>query len=355
MNVFTSNRGQMKSIIRHRKRTEGIVLIALLWILVALSLLALNLASTTRAETSVAQALGEAERCYFHARGALETVLYQLSFSKRDAETQATLFPYGGGMNHVWVNSDDIACQVIIQDEAGKLNLNSAQEESIERLLTVLNATEEQKSAVMSAIEKRRKPSSEEGVSQPPRPFNSVEELQQVDGVTRQLLYGTYRREPDGRVVNQRGLVDFLTVYPGTRSVNITSAEPEVLAALPGMDLDSARSVVADRQNSPFTSADLAPRTAGTIPSSAVSQLTASPSGCYCLVSTAWVKGSKIRRSIKVVVRLNTGSKFGHQRVACYDEFWPSQEILKWIDFNLDKGLEPQSAGAFPLPFQETS
>jgi type II secretory pathway component PulK len=345
----------MKSIIRHRKRSEGIVLIALLWILVALSLLALNLASTTRAETSVAQAFGEAERCYFHARGALETVLYQLSFSKRDAETQTLLFSYGGGMNHVSVNSDEIACHVIIQDEAGKLNLNLAPEGNIERLLTLLRAAEEQKSAVMDVIERRRKSSSEGGVSQPPRPFKSVEELLQVEGVSRELIYGTYRREPDGRVVNQRGLVDFLTVHPGTRSVNVTSAEPEVLAALPGMDLGSARSVVANRQGSPFTSADLAQRTAGTIPSSAGSQLTANSSGFYCLVSTAWVRGSKVRRSLKVVVKLNSGSKFGHQRLAWYDEYWPSQEILKWIDFNMDKGLEPQSARAFRLPFRETS
>lgn len=303
----------------------------------------------------MAQAFGEAERCYFHARGALEAVLYQLSFSKRDAETQARLFPYGGGMNHAWVRSDEIDCHVIIQDEAGKLNLNLAKEEIIERMLTLLNATGEQRAALMDVIEKRRKPASNGGAPQPPRPFNSVEELLQVKEVSRELLYGAHTRDTNGRVVSRRGLVDFLTVHPGTRTVNITSAEPEVLAALPGMDMGSAQSVVASRQASAFTTADLAQRTSGTIPGAAVSHVTASSSGCYCLVSIAWVKGSRVRRSIKVVVRLNPGSKFGHQRLAWYDEHWPSPEILKWIDFSPEKGLESQSARTFNPFLQEFS
>ena len=39
---------------RRRLESEGIVLLAMLWVLVALTLLALSLASTTRAEAEVA-------------------------------------------------------------------------------------------------------------------------------------------------------------------------------------------------------------------------------------------------------------------------------------------------------------
>ena len=59
---------------------QGFVLITLLWVLAALSLLALNLASTVRAEMSMAIAAEESEKAYFYARGALEAVIYQLVY-----------------------------------------------------------------------------------------------------------------------------------------------------------------------------------------------------------------------------------------------------------------------------------
>jgi len=342
-----------------RQGNEGVVLIALLWVLVALTLLALNLASTTRAETEVAQALGEAERCYFHARGALETVIYQLSFSKRDAETQAQLFPYGGGMSHVWVSNDEIACHVSIQDEAGKLNLNLAKEETIERLLDQMSASQEAQSELISAIEKRRKPSAspESGTSQVPQPFMSVEELLQVTGMTHELLYGSFRRDEGGQVLNRRGLVEFLTVHTSTARVNINSAPVEVLSSLPQMDRSSATSIVREREENPFKSSDLAQRAGATVMGEAASTITAESSGCYSLVATAWLKGSKVRRSIRAVVGL-TSSKLGNERLAWYDEVWPSSEILKWIELKTEGNessggvvrlTPPSRAGSVPL------
>jgi type II secretory pathway component PulK len=311
----------------------------MLWVLVALTLLALSLASTTRAETEVAQAMGEAERCYFYARGALETAIYRLSFSKADAETQAALFPYGGGMSHVWLVNDEMACHVSIQDEAGKLNLNLAKEETIQNLLVQMGASEETQSELTSAIERRRKPSvsAEGGALKSPQPFMSVEELLQVSGITHELMYGTFQRDAEGRAVSKRGLIEFLTVHTTTARVSINSASPEVLAALPQMDLSSAATIIRDRQENAFKSADLAQRAGATLAGQAASTVTAEPSGCYSLVATAWVKGGKVRRSIRAVIGL-TSSRLGHERLAWYDEVWPSSEILKWIELNDVRG-----------------
>ena len=41
--------------------------------------------------------------------------------------------------------------------------------------------------------------------------------------------------------------MDFLTVYTATSRVNVNYAAPEVLAALPGMGWEEARSLVAAR------------------------------------------------------------------------------------------------------------
>src|SRR5438552_6068345 len=94
MSLLNSPRNMTGPNASHR----GIILIALLWVLTALSLLALNLASTVRSEVKIAQASGEAEKAYFYARGALEEALYHLIFPDRDREKQSSLFPYAGGM-----------------------------------------------------------------------------------------------------------------------------------------------------------------------------------------------------------------------------------------------------------------
>jgi len=237
----------------------------------------------------------------------------------------------------------------VIQDEAGKLNLNWVKTESLERLLTLLRASEAQRAGLLEMVHKRLKPRSGDGAPQPPSPFNSVEELVHAKGVGRELIFGSYRREQDGTVIHKRGLVDFVTVHVQAARVNANSAEPEVLASLPGMDLSSARSLVEARRQSPFTSANLAQRTSGILSSEAASIVTATASGCYSLVATAWIKGSKTRRSVRVVARLNSGSRYGHQRLAWYDEHWPSQEILKWIDFSPDRDSVEQTALGRPL------
>ena len=90
----------------------------------------------------------------------------------------------------------------------------------------------------------------------------------------RELLYGRPRRHRDGRTVFQRGLMDFLTVYTATNRVNVNYAAPEVLAALPGMGWEEARSLVAARARGLLEASDLTSRA----PAEALPFLTTQPS-----------------------------------------------------------------------------
>src|SRR6188474_631620 len=81
-----------------RSPQKGMILIALLWVLAALSLLALNLSSTVRGELNVASASAQGEKAYFFARGGLEAALYQLVYPAGDPEKQKARFPYRDGM-----------------------------------------------------------------------------------------------------------------------------------------------------------------------------------------------------------------------------------------------------------------
>jgi general secretion pathway protein K len=322
---------------------QGVILIALLWVLVALSLLALNLAYTVRIEANAAQASGEAERCYFYARGGLEAALYRIIFPNKDDEKQKEFFPYAGGMNHYWVSNEDTTCHVAILDEAGKIDLNFAKEETLTGLLTNIGVKAPLNSSLAEAIVKWREPriksgDADDGSSTAAeeikhRPFTSVEELMLIKGMTQEILYGIPKRKEDGKVVVKRGLAEYVTVYSGSIQVNINYAEPEVIGSLPGLDLDTAQTLVQAREEGSFkTSGDLSQRLPGIFRGEALSMLTTQLSPHYCLIATAFTKGSKARRSIKTIVKRDETLKSHHEKLIWYDEYWPSDRVLNWTE-----------------------
>ncbi len=306
---------------------RGVVLITVLWIMVGLSLLALTLAATVRTEATLARASGEAEQAYFFARGALEAVLYRLAYPDPDPERQQVLFPYAGGMNHYRFNSGSMRCHLALMDEAGRLDLNAAAPETLEKLLRIVGAGPFQAETLAAAVAAWRNPAPRPGASVfRRRSFRFVEELLQVPGMKRELLYGRPRRQRNGRTVFQRGLMDFLTVYTATGRVNVNYAAPEVLAALPGMDRDRAQTLVDVRDRRLLEGSDLTSRA----PAEALPFLTTQPSDTFSLVATAWLEGSATRRSLRVVARREARSRLGHQRLVWYDQYWPSPAVRKF-------------------------
>ena len=129
--------------------------------------------------------------------------------------------------------------------------------------------------------------------------------------------------------------MDFLTVYTAAGRVNVNYAAPEVLAALPGMDWEDARSLVAARGRRLLEASDLS----SLAPAQALSFLTTQPSDTFSLVATAWLEGSATRRSLKVVARREARSRLGHQRLVWYDQYWPSPRVRSF-------SAPPPSSGA---------
>ena len=311
---------------------KGFVLITLLWVLAALSLLALNLASTVRAEMSMAVASEESEKAYFYARGALEAVIYQIVYPELDKEGQKKLFSYADGMSHYWMNSPEMYCHVAVLDEAGKLDLNYSSEPTLERLLRNLGVDPRLSALLAKAVMKWRGQESSPGAATvKTRQFRSVEELLLVEGMTREILYGDPRRNQNGNAGLGRGLAEYVTVYSGGPQINMNYAEPEVLAALPVMDMDIANSIVQAREKGDIKSmSDLSQRIAALIPGETVPLLSSSISGTYSIVATAFSKNSKVHRSVKTVVKLDDTHKLQHEKLIWYDEYWPAERVLKW-------------------------
>ncbi len=323
--------------------SKGFVLIALLWVLSALSLLALDLASTVRTEAGIARSVGEAEKAYFVARGGLEEVIYRLSFPDKDSTQQLKTFPYADGMNHFWISNEEVVCHVAILDEAGKLDLNQCKEENLQKLMEMLGVESGQSAELAQAIADWRKmdhskdsSQSNQGFRNPglqKQGFMSVEELLLVPGMSREILYGIPKRGADGRTQLARGLAQYATVYSKKSQINLNYAAPEVLASLPEVDIDAANAIVQERQDQPYTgSSDLNQRTTVVLHGEALSQIGTELSGVYCLIASASLKGSKVHRSLRTIVKLDRTFKTGHERLMWYDEDWPPAGILKWTE-----------------------
>jgi type II secretory pathway component PulK len=117
---------------------KGVILIALLWILTAISVIALSFSRESFVEVAAARNAQSLEKAYFVARAGIAATVYQLMQrrimpSVRQAGFQDTPDPlelgsvtgsFGGG-----------TYQVDIQDEAGKLNINTVSEEQLRLLI----------------------------------------------------------------------------------------------------------------------------------------------------------------------------------------------------------------------------
>jgi type II secretory pathway component PulK len=151
--------------------------------------------------------------------------------------------------------------------------------------------------------------------------------------MTREILYGGPKKQADGKLRWTRGLADFVTVYSDQSQINLNYAEPEVLASLPGIDLDLARLIVGARKSRPFDSGSaLSQRIPGIVRGEALSSLSTQLSRTFCLVATAFPVGSKLRRSIMTVIRVDSTIRARHEKLIWYDEYWPSEHLLHWID-----------------------
>jgi general secretion pathway protein K len=124
-----------------------------------------------------------------------------------------------------------------LTDESGRLNLNRATRDVLDRLLQEVGIDKSMRDVIIDSIQDWRDSNEEHrlngaesdyyrGLPVPYRSknadFDTVDELLQVQGVTREILYG----RPDAP-----GLAEHLTVW-GSGAVNVNTASPTVLRAL---------------------------------------------------------------------------------------------------------------------------
>ena len=289
---------------------HGVVLVTVLWIMVGLSLLALTLAATVRTEATLARASGEAEQAYFFARGALEAVLYRLAYPDPDPRKQQALFPYAGGMNHYRLSSRQMRCHLALMDEAGKLDLNAARPETLERLLRIVGLPAPPGPRPWpprwwpGALPNRGPEVT--GVRAASLPLRGRAAAGYRDGTGAALRpapppTGRANRLPAG----PDGLPDGLHRHqPGQRELRGPRSPGGAAGhGLGGGPLPGGR----PRPRQLLEASDLSSRA----PAEALPFLTTQPSDTFSLVATAWLEGSATRRSLRVVARRDARAQAG--------------------------------------------
>ena len=228
---------------RARVRSQrGIALVAVLWGLTILSIIAAAFLADTRGQSAVTRNLLENAKAQALAdAGIYRAIAGILSIDPSIAwRSDGTRYQMALGEGQV---------EITIFDEGGKVDLNRAQDRMLSGLLQVFGVPEEQAPALIDTIrdfadrdDDPRPFGAEDGDylaagldwGSKDAPFESVEELQQVLGISRPL----YDR-----------LAPFLTVYSGRAQINPVVAPREVLMAMPGLGEEQVNALLARRES----------------------------------------------------------------------------------------------------------
>ena len=224
---------------RHSSNERGLSLVATLWILTILSVLATQLLHSIYLESRVQANFADRTKFHFAAKAGFEHTIAMLRGDRTpfDSLGEDWAITIEDRVEDGIVEGALLTYQVDITDESSKVNINTAEVNTIQGLLDLLGYEDVQSPDQSLA-----------GSIVASRPFRSVRDLAKVPGMTTTLLYG--RQQPtagglnieDTEAQNIPGLVEFATVYSvdmntdasGQNRVNVKSAESQQLIQLRG-------------------------------------------------------------------------------------------------------------------------
>jgi general secretion pathway protein K len=233
-------------------RQSGIALVLVLWIISLLTVMALGLTTTQRTESALTRNQLDGARFRALSEAAINLTVLNLLSTPLETVPAETVWVPDGMPRSLIVDGSELT--VTLYNEASRLDLNTATREQLVTLIELAQGEagvdEAQRDALADAILDWRdaddlsqlngaEDADYEAAGLPygarDEPFQSIDELQQVLGMTRTLYQ---RLSPDLSVDNEGGRVDE------------AFASAAVLAALRGLSLEDAQRVV-DERNAP--------------------------------------------------------------------------------------------------------
>jgi general secretion pathway protein K len=224
-------------------RQKGFALVLVLWVLSLLTIMAGSFALGMRRETSIITGIRNNAQALAVAESGIAMAEMMLLIPDQSKRWRADGSIYE-------INSADAKVRVRLLSEAGKIDINKADQTVLQGLMSFAPVDEERQSRLVSAIidwrdqddlvqlnGAEKKEYQAAGLNYQPRnkPFQSIEELQLVLGMNESVFLWI---EP------------LVTVFSGQSQVTVQLAAKEVLQTIPGLDTGLVDSYIAARLES---------------------------------------------------------------------------------------------------------
>ena len=316
------------------RRDRGAILIVVLWVLLALSLIALSFAASIRTEVDAARNVVQQKQSYYMARAGIEYAIYRI-LETQSAFYQAQQQAQNPGLQQVpdvLLGSVSLSlagggADVAIGDESGKIGVNAAPPNLIYNLLLMIGVPGPTADVITDSIQDWIDPDelvhdfgAESdyylGLKEPypakNGPIDVPEELLLIRGVTPEIYYGIKTKSDSGEPIELYGLQKYLTTFSNARQINVNSAPVPVLAAIPGLNYDVAVAIAQIRAEQPLTDpAQIGERIPG-ISGEALTFLSVMPTNVFSVNSLGHVNGSKVVNRIRAVLRVDGRGPTGY-------------------------------------------
>lgn len=250
---------------------RGTALLAVLWLSAALATIAISLADTVRSEAERSATAVDELRSQNLAIGGLRRAILYMDWGRTHPDNPR----YKPPVPFFAFDFPEGQTVVEVIPETAKFDINAVQPDDLIRLLLNLGLDPARAEDTAAAIVDWRSPrppfsgpfddfyaSLHPPYVAPHAPFQEIEELLSVKGVTPELFYGAWQRAPEGAAQHLwlgGGLGDCVSVFGATSQFDVNNAAPAVLAAV-GVPPEGVAALVQQRRVRPFVDmGDLAP------------------------------------------------------------------------------------------------
>jgi general secretion pathway protein K len=318
---------------RHCSSASGVALLAVMSAVSVMILVALTFSNSVQLETRTAVYRKEAAQAYAMAVGGVQAALFEMTYPPAPEQRDEPRL-WTEGQQFIRVPYAQGAALVQVVNETGKLDLNVAGRRQLARLFRVRGLSGGEAESLAAAIEHWRTPAVGNDVDSEAlddfyraagyraahNRFASREEALRVRGMTRDIFYGTAVFRPNFGLQDEYGVGQDLTIYSHSTQVNVNYASETVLLSVPGVEEDLAEPIVRERAAKPFKSMnEMEQRLGLSVPNAALPFLATESCQFYSITSVGAVAGSRLRRTVKAVVRVTPEGEERHRILAWYD------------------------------------
>ncbi len=303
----------MKSSNRHKQistflkdttqcETGGVALVLIIWVMVILIAIVGEFSYSMRTEINITRNFKEEEEAYQLALAGIEFAKIEIFSAPEEEnmyvnENDVLLFNQDEEEPERKGNLGNGSFEYIITDEDGKLNINTASVEELKYIFldsgvditevdtivdSIIDWRDKNDLHMLNGAEEDYYQSLPVPYSSKDGPFDSVEELLLVKGMTPEIFYGS--EDEEGEKVFE-GVTKYLTVK-GSNRININTASRLVLEAVLGIEM--ANNIIQQREAGPISRS---------IRNGKVS------SEFFTVISTGMNKDGTIKRSIKTILQ----------------------------------------------------